>query len=275
MDKVIDNFFLCAFIFWPLVIVIAALLNMAVSAVFSWSELVLDAVAGILVGIFFHMGTAKNAGAGAEFMLVFSQGLPGLLHWWDIKPFDTRASMFLVSSIWIVGSTFLAAVFDRLAVAIGKQMSVGGGFFSILPFACKFPFALVTTAVGLLFFLVGIFRSIGKNGRVGFLAGVAYVEWDTSSASSSSATTIGGTVQIWFGKFEALIEHELYHTRQCIYLHDWMIPMWLVGGIWGLISSAIDGNASFGCFKAARHDRELGNPIECAPYRISKYSNCP
>jgi hypothetical protein len=274
MEKLLDNFFLCAFIFWPLVIVIAALLNMAVSTVFSWSELVLDSVAGILVGTFFYLGTAKHAGGGEQFMLVFSQGLPGLLHVWNVKPFDTRSSMFLVGSIWIIGSTFLAAALDRAAVAIGKQMGVGGGLFSILPWACKFPFSLVTTGVGLLFFIVGIFRSFGTNGRVGFLSGVAYVEWDTST-SSSSATTIGGTVQIWFGKFENLIEHELYHTRQCIYLHDWMIPMWLVGGVWGLISSAIDGNASFGCFKAARHDRELGNPIECAPYRISKYSNCP
>jgi len=273
MEKALDNFFLCAFIFWPLVIVIAALLNMAVSMVFSWSELVLDSVVGIIVGTCFYFGTAKHLGGAAQFILVFSQGISGILHWAKVHSFDMRSSLFLVSSIWIIASTFLAAALDRAAVAIGKEMSVGGGLFSILNWACKFPFALTTTAVGLLFFIVGIFRSIGANGRIGFLAGVAYVEWDTTG--SGSATTIGGTVQIWNGKFETLIEHELYHTRQCIYLHDWMIPMWLVGGVWSLISSAIDGNVSFGCFKAARHDRELGNPIECAPYRISKYSNCP
>jgi hypothetical protein len=274
MEKILDNLFLCAFVFWPLVVVASALLNMAVSAVFSWSELVLDTVAGILIGIFFHIGTDKTAGAGQHFLLAFSTGLPGILYWAKVHAFETRASLFLACAIWICGSTLLAALLDRAAVAIDKQMGVGGGLFSILPWACKFPFSLVTTSVGLLFFIVGIFRSFGANGRIGFLSGVAYVEWDTSS-STSSATTIGGTVQIWTGKFENLIEHELYHTRQCIYLHDWMIPMWLVGGVWGLISSAIDGNASFGCFKAARHDRELGNPIESAPYRISKYSNCP
>src|SRR5262245_4209867 len=274
MEKLLDNLFLCAFVFWPLVVLVSALLNMAVSTVFSWSELVLDFVAGILIGIFFHMGTDKHAGAGEHFMLAFSTGLPGILHWAKVSQFDTRSALFLTSSIWIVASTFIGAGLDRAAVAIDKKMSVGGGLFSILPWACKFPFSLVTTTAGLLFFIVGIFRSAGQNGRIGFLSGVAYVEWDTSQANSS-ATTIGGTVQIWFGKFENLIEHELYHTRQCIYLHDWMIPMWLVGGVWGLISSAIDGNASFGCFKAARHDRELGNPIESAPYKISQYSNCP
>jgi hypothetical protein len=274
MEKILDNLFLCAFIFWPLVVVVSALLNMAVSAVFSWSELVLDAVAGIVIGIFFHLGTDKHAGAAPHFMLAFSTGLPGILSWAKVHPFETRSTLFFICAGWIAGSTLLAALLDRAAVAIDKQMGVAGGLFSILPWACKFPFSLATTSVGLLFFIVGIFRSFGDNGRIGFLSGVAYVEWDTSQ-SSSSATTIGGTVQIWFGKFENLIEHELYHTRQCIYLHDWMIPMWLVGGIWGVISSAIDGNASFGCFKAARHDRELGNPIESAPYKISQYSNCP
>ena len=273
MEKILDNLFLCAFIFWPLVVVVSALLNMAITAVFSWSELVLDFLAGILIGILFHLGTDKHANAVEHFFLAFSTGLPGVLHWAKVHALETRTALFTACAIWICGSTLLAALLDRAAVAIGKEMSVGGGLFSILPWLCKYPFSLVTTSVGLLFFLVGIIRSfVGENGRIGFLSGVAYVEWDTSGPGY--ATTIGGTVQVWTGNFSGLIEHELYHTRQCIYLHDWMIPMWCVGGVWGLISSAIDGNSSLKCFYAAKHDKEVGNPIERAAYRISGYSGC-
>ncbi len=273
MGHSIDNYFLCAFVFFPLVTIIAALLNMAIAAAFSWSELIIDFIGGVIIGSCFYVGTAKNAGAAAHFFLVFSQGVPGILYCAKVQALGTREALFLTGSMWMIAATFLSSVLDRGAVGIGKEMSVGGGFFSILPWACKVPFSLVTTAVGMLLFVVGIFRSFGKNGRIGFLAGVPYVEWSTPG--TASATTIGTTVQIWTGEFKELIKHELFHSRQCIYLHDWMIPLWVVGGIWGLVGSAIDGNTSFGCFKAAKHDRDLGNPLECAPYRISGYSNCP
>ena len=266
-----DNVFLLALVFFPAALIVAALLNMLVWWSFSWSELVFDYLAGVAIGLSFYFATQPDAGGAAKFFLVWSQGIFGVLH--IVGAITDRAMLFYASAGTMVGATLVAALLDRAAVAIGKEQSLWGGLFSILVFPLKAPFSLLTTGIGLLFFLVGIFRSIGENGRVGFLAGVLYVEWNTST-DSSSATTVGGVVQIWNGKFEALIEHELYHSRQYIYLHDWLIPAWLLGGIWGLISSAATGSFALRCFQAAKHDKEVGNPIERAAYGISGYSNC-
>ncbi len=116
---------------------------------------------------------------------------------------------------------------------------------------------------------------LAPGGSIGFAGGMLYVQW-SDAAGSSNATTLGGTVQIWNGKLAALMDHELYHSRQYIYLHDWMIPMWLVGGIWGVISSAIaDPSVKAKCFQAARKGQKgIGNPVEAAAYNISGGASC-
>jgi hypothetical protein len=74
---------------------------------------------------------------------------------------------------------------------------------------------------------------------------------------------------------DSIIDHELYHSRQYIYLHDWLTPTWLLGGIWGLFSARAAGKSvTFEFFSAASNSRELGNPLERAAYRISGGSFC-
>jgi hypothetical protein len=255
---------------WPGVVLVAALLNMLVWWTFSWSELIFDYLIGVTLGLTFVLCAVPHAGPVAGFFLVMSHGFAGLL--FDLGAIG-KDQLLWVSLVMTVGSTVIAAALDRAAMAIGKTMSPATAVFSALVFLFKLPFTLVTSAVSMLFFLVGAIRSAWPNGRVGFISGVFYVEWNTDSGDTS-ATTLGWCVQVWQGQFERVIEHELYHSRQYIYLHDWLIPAWLLGGVWGLISSAIGGEASFSCFRAARFDQEMGNPIERAAYKISGYSGC-
>ena len=140
-----------------------------------------------------------------------------------------------------------------------------------------------------LFFLAGLFWFIVKKAqedatkpntkcyvRLGFLGGVPYVEWNTNvSPGNYSATTVGSMFNVWFGSASDVVKHELYHTRQCIYFHDWMIPFWLLGGLWGMISAAI-ANATkapadpdiavLKSFHTAQRGKEVGNPMERAAY---------
>ena len=50
-----------------------------------------------------------------------------------------------------------------------------------------------TTGVGILFFIVGLFRSLFSGGSVGFASGVLYVQWNKDDAEMNSATTLGAT----------------------------------------------------------------------------------
>jgi hypothetical protein len=129
----------------------------------------------------------------------------------------------------------------------------------------KLPFAVVTGSVGLLIWLGGLFWTILGKGKAGFAGGVFFTEFDPSN-STYYATTVGFTVNTWQGATP--FRHELYHTRQYIYMCDWMIPFWLLGTLWGLISTAIAGltvtpSSAF----AARSKPEVGNPLEVAAYR--------
>lgn len=45
-----DNFFVLAFVFWPVVVLLCAGINMLATRTFSWSELVFDYVIGLLMG---------------------------------------------------------------------------------------------------------------------------------------------------------------------------------------------------------------------------------
>lgn len=266
-----DNAALVAFVYWPAAVLLASLINMLTWKTFSWSELLFDYLAGVLVGTFFFVGTERDAGGLAKVLMVGSQGIFGLF--WLGDAFADRAQMFWISACLTVGATLLATLLDHAALSVGTKMSAKGGVLSAFIWLVKAPFSLFTTAVGLVFFLVGIVRTlVGTDGRVGFLGGQLYVEWDTSK-SYDSATTLGTTIQTWTGSLSGLLKHELFHSRQYIYYHDWLIPLWLVGGIWGWVSSAIDGTFRIKAFSAARHDKEVGNPLEQAPYQISGYSN--
>lgn len=267
-----ENMWLTILLYWPLAVLIAALLNMLITWTFSWSELVLDYFAGVVIGLFFVFGLRGDAGIISEIGLVLSTGLFGFLAALDVEALTRPLTLFFVSAGAMIGATALTAIFDRIATAMSWQSKGGAVAVAIPSFVLKAPFTCVTSTIGLLFCLVGAIRAAASpNGSIGFRGGVLYVEWNNSTRSTS-ATTVGWTVQVWSGSMEHVFSHELYHSRQYIYLHDWLVPTWLVGGFWGWISSAIAGSFSIRSFQSARHNSEVGNPIECAAYRISGHS---
>lgn len=274
MNKM-DSPVLHILVLWPLSIVLTAIVNMGIWKTSSWSELILDVIAGMVIGGLTAAAFASGAGDGIRAMLIPSHGLIGVLQFTGAIHIGTLSGFFLTSAICAFAATFLSAGLDHLAVKLGPDPSAGSIALAIVMFPLKLTFSPFTTGVGLVFFLVGAIRSGFPGGRVGIAGGELYVEW-SQGGPVSSATTLGGTVQIWKGSFSDLIDHELYHTRQCIYLRDWMIPFWLVGGIWGLISAGIADKAfKATCFQAARTGQQgIGNPIEAAAYNISGGNNC-
>ncbi len=291
MHHLLDNAFFLSFCAWPLVVIACALLSMLTQGSFSWSELILDYLAGVVIGVFFYLGTQKKAHEALHFLLIFSQGLPGLLHVAGVKALQARDTLFLVSSVWLGGAVLLSGLLDLATRKIDLSMSVGGGLLSIVIVALKLPFSLCTTAVGYLFFIAGLvwfaIKKAQEDSRdpkteskvsIGFLGGVPYVEWyGDESDGTYRATTVGAMVNVWKGKVSSVLKHELYHTRQYMYFHDWMIPFWLLGGLWGMISAAISNATAdasvpgsrtdvMDSFHRARPDKEIGNPMERAAY---------
>ena len=270
---------------WPAVTVASALLGMLVGWSFSWSELALDYLVGMVLGACFMAGTDADAEGVAKFVLVFSHGLFGALHLAEVEPFVDREALFYWCAIGTLVATLLSGLLDRAAMAIGKGFSVGGLVFSLLLiWPLKAPWALFTTGVGMVLFLIGCVRAIiaaarkketdpRASARVGNNAGLFYTEWDTSPGGKH-ATTLGATINVWHGTIGDVIEHETFHSRQAIYLRDWFVPTWVIGGIWGLISYRIwvagdpkNRTFNWNSFLAARHDVEAGNPMERAAYR--------
>ena len=261
-----DNVFLVAFVLWPGVVLVAALLNMLLVWTFSWSELVMDYLIGIVIGVSFHFGTVGEVSAIEHFFLMVSTGLPGLLKWGGVAALQEPQALFLVTAGAVVAATLITGALDRAVLAIGTRMSVGGGLLSLLILPFKLPFALITTAIGLLIGVIGLIVGlVNRKGKLGFLGGVPYVEW---GLPGHHATTFGAMVNVFCGPTHSVLAHELYHTRQYIYLHDWLgVFYFTIAGLWGLISSAAGRSFDVSYFYRASRTREIGNPIECVPYR--------
>lgn len=261
-----DSLALMAFVLWPAVVIVAALLNMLLAWTFSWSELVIDYLVGVLIGVCFHFGTVGEVSGIEHFFLMVSTGLFGLLKWVGVGALADPQTLFLVSAGSVVGATLLTGALDHATLALGTRMSVGGGFLSALTLPFKAPFALVTTAVGLVIGLIGVIVGLAnRRGGFGFLGGVFYFEWGYPNIH---ATTFGAVVNVFAGRMSDVLGHELYHTRQYIYLHDWLgVFYFTVAGLWGLISAAIAKDFSTRYYYAAHTSREFGNPIETVPYR--------
>jgi hypothetical protein len=261
-----DNLALVALVLWPAVVLVAALLNMLLAWTFSWSELVIDYLAGVVIGVCFYFGTVGQVSGIEHFFLMVSTGLFGLLKWAGVSALADPQTLFLVTAIAVIGATLLAGALDHAALALGTQMSVGGGFLSALIFPIKLPFALVTSAVGLVLGLIGLVVGlVNRNGSFGFLGGVFYFEWGLPGLH---ATTFGCVVNVFAGRMSSVLGHELYHSRQYIYLHDWLgVFYFTLAGLWGLISSAAARRFALHYYYAADTSREFGNPIESVPYR--------
>lgn len=261
-----DNVFLITLLFWPAVVLLCAGINMLISWTFSWSELIFDLLIGIIAGYFLFAGVQPNPGGAVSFFFIFSHGLFGLI-WTLGGGFMQPEQFFWMMAGLRIGATVWSAAWDYVSVALGAKLDWGPFLFSILVAPAKMIFSLVTTGVGFLIWLAGLAWAIGGKGKAGFAGGVLFTEF-SPGGSGHHATTVGWTVHTWHGNTP--FKHELYHTRQYIYMSDWLIPFWCVGIIWGLISAAASSSHSVSAqlaFGASSSD-EVGNPIEVAAYKL-------
>jgi len=219
-----QSFWLLSFAIWPGVVLLSALLNMAVWAEFGWSELIVDYVIGFTLGVcFWWFVRTEQRSFAPSLSLVFTHGLFGLLRVFNVIP-DTKR-LFWWSAGATVGCTLLTAGLDHAAISIGA--TGGGAALGVLIFLLKVPFALFSAAFGLLIFIVGLIHAAAAlNTGAGFAGGVTYEEWNTTGPAW--ATTVGATVHCWQGKYSDVMKHELYHSRQCIYMRDLLIPSWAI-----------------------------------------------
>jgi hypothetical protein len=164
-----------------------------------------------------------------------------------------------------LGATLWAAAWDYVSVALGAKLDWGPFFFSLVVAPVKMLFSLFTSAIGLLIWIAGLFWAIFGPGHCGFAGGVLFTEFGPGSGGYY-ATTVGFTVHTWQGNTP--FKHELYHTRQYIYMGDWLIPFWVMGTLWGVISAAASSTHSVGADTAFGADGDVGNPIEIAAYRL-------
>lgn len=281
MDAMLGNVWLLALVVWPSVMIIAALVNMLVSWVFSWQELVTCHLMGMLSGICFYYGTVDpsavpppEVGHLAHFFLMIATGLFGLLKWLGVEAFQDREKLFWFCAYSTIIATTLSAAFDRIAAqVIGYDEKVGRTLWSVLMFGLKAPFGLITTVVGLLIGLVGLCFSASRGkGGFSFIGGVFVTEWGAGSSTDYHATTFSSYVNIFRGGIKDVMSHELYHTRQYIYMQDWLGAFYFtIAALWGVISSAIHaaGSGTFDAGMAFDADGEVGSPIEIAPHKLS------
>ncbi len=261
-----ENIFIITFLFWPVVVLICAGINMLISWTFSWSELLFDLGIGFIAGYFLFAGAHPGASGIELFFFIFSHGLLALIWAVDGAFVDPTTFIWIMAGVRI-GTTIWAAGWDYLSVKFGARLHWAPFFFALVVAPAKMMFSLVTSAIGLLIWLVGLGWAIAGKGKAGFAGGILYTEFFPKK-SGYHATTVGWTVHTWFGKTP--FKHELYHTRQYIYMGDWLIPFWCLGTLWGVISAAISSKHEVStqtAFGASTSD-EVGNPIEIAAYRL-------
>jgi hypothetical protein len=238
----VSDYLMLALVLWPAVTLVAAGVNMLVSWTFAWGELVMCYVVGVAIGSVAWASLQPDPHWIVDVLLVMGLGPTGILR--ATGALDDPAVFFWTGAGITVGSTLAAAVLDRVAVAAGATMTAKtvGLSFATIPF--KLLAAPFTSAVGFLIMLVGGIRApIAGSSGIGFLGGIVYFEWNTDVAGGEYTTTVGCTVHSWIRTFANVMEHELYHTRQCIYLHDFMTPAWAVGeGIRVAVGAATEQN---------------------------------
>jgi len=272
MENVWENVYLVVLVFWPGVVVGAALLNMLVSWVFSWSELIIDYMIGVVIGLcFFYCCTNPDPEMWKWYeslFLIASHGLFGILKIARVEWLLDPGNFFLVSSLCIGGAVLITAALDHASAALGD--SGGGVGFSFLVVLFKAPFTLITTVLGVVIGVIGLIygKATNDDQEFTFLGGALFFKWGMSGVH---ATTFGWAVNVFKGGITSnnILPHELYHTRQYIYLKDWLgIFYFTVAGLYGIISAAISSVPFSGTYFFQAHGtQEVGNPLECAAYR--------
>jgi RHS repeat-associated protein len=233
---------------------------------FGIDDLIVAAV-GFVVGVGAYLINMAVSGGDFSFSEMLFSGLIGAATVW------LSYATFGVAGAIVVGASMLAkpaicGALDKAAMgtSFGERLL---GFFS---FAIKFASSPVTSTVGLL--IGGFGTGFGLWGKVQWFKG-GVIAFEYGGTNGFSAMTLGATVNIWQGSTtDDSFAHELYHSRQYTYFGDAFVPMWVVGGIWGLLSSAIASNAQWGCFPAANPSRGYGNPLEATASTVDKGSLC-
>ena len=166
-----DNVWLLAFLIWPAVIIGAALLNMLVSWTFSWSELVMDYLIGVVIGVCFYFGMNGEVKWFEHLFLMVSLGLFGLLKWVGVSYFADPQTLFLWTVVSIGIAVPLTGGLDWATVEIGDSSGgrrVGRGILSFFIWTLKAPFTLITPAVGLLVGVIDLIVRVDNNNRILF-----------------------------------------------------------------------------------------------------------
>lgn len=272
---VFGNVFLVVFLFWPGITIGAALLNMLVTWRFSWSELIIDYMIGLVIGVCFFYGTVGNVRWYEHLFLMASTGFFGIMKWIGWLSNMSVSEFFMICGFVSWSAVLVTAGLDYGAVALGwndgeRGKKTGNVFLSILIFCCKWYFALITSVVGLLIGLIGLIvratRSNPQGNGFGFVGGAFWFEWG-GNTSGHHATTFGCIINVFRGQISDVLGHELVHTRQYLYMHDWLgVFYFTIAALWGIISSAAS-SGPFDIHHAYRaHDtKEVGNPIEVVP----------
>jgi RHS repeat-associated protein len=239
---------------------------------FGIDDLIAAAV-GFVVGALAYTINWAISGGDFQWSEFFAAGLMGAATLW------LTYSTFRVVGAIFVGASMLAkpAITGALDQA-SMGNSFGARLLGFISFAIKFGSSPLTSTVGLL--IGGFGTGFGLWGKVEwFKGGVIAFEYDPSS-SGFAAVTLGATVNIWQGSpSDPAFLHELYHSRQYTYFGDSFVPMWVLGGVYGLISSAIAGNFAWSCFSSASPSTSTGggygNPLEAGAHAVNRGGGCP
>lgn len=234
---------------------------------FGIDDLIVAAV-GFVVGVAAYLINAAVSGSDVKIGEMLMAGIAGAGIAW--LTYNTLG----LGAVIIVGAAQLAA--PAVTGALDQASmgdSFGHRFLGFLSFAIKFAASPVTSTVGLL--IGGFGTGFGLWGDVEwFKGGVIAFQYNPSS-SGFSAVTLGATVNIWQGDTNnSLFAHELYHSRQYTYFGDTFIPLWLVGGVYGLISSAVAGQFQWSCFNSSNPDTSYGNPLEDGAHDVARGGGC-
>jgi RHS repeat-associated protein len=234
---------------------------------FGIDDLIVAAV-GFVVGVAaYAINTAISGGSFSWQEALFSGLMGAASIWLTYSTFG--AGVAIIAGAAMLAKPAICGALDKAAMGDGFGSRLLG-FFS---FAIKFASAPYTSSAGL---LIGAFGTgFGLWGKVDwFKGGVLAFEYSPGSSTFSALTT-GATVNIWQGNSTApSFLHELYHSRQYTYFGDAFIPAWILGGVWGLVTSAIAGKPQWGCFPAANPSGTYGNPLESTAETISAGSLC-
>ncbi len=234
---------------------------------FGIDDLIVAAV-GFVVGVAAYAINVAVSGGDFSFSEMLFSGLMGAATAW------VTYSTLGVGAAIIVGAAMLAK--PAISGALDKASmgdSFGERLLGFVSFAIKFASSPITSTVGLL--IGGFGTGFGLWGNVEwFKGGVIAFEY-SPGASAFSAVTLGATVNIWQGNTSAPdFEHELYHSRQYTHFGDAFVPAWVLGGVWGLVSSAIAGQPQWSCFSSANPSGGYGNPLESSAHSVERGGGC-